>query len=89
MKRLIIDGHEYTAETAVGLIEMIKELHWSAGENATAEEYITLQEETYKKMTGRSMKLPKADTETRAREMFKKIALRGAWEYEEREKIYE
>lgn len=88
MKRVKIDGQEYTAETAVELIEQIKGLHWHAGADATAEDYIALQEETYRKMTGRRMKLPRrwqgADTETRAREMFRKVAECGGWEYEER-----
>ena len=85
MMRLRIDGNEYTAETATGLIGQIKGLHWHAGDATTAEDYIALQEEAYRKVTGRRMKLPKgADTEARAREMFRKCAETGAWEYEER-----
>lgn len=84
MMKLTIEGHEYTAETAVGLIEQIKGLHWHAGEETTAEEYISLQQEAYRKVTGRRMRLPDADTETRAREMFRQTAESGAWIYEER-----
>lgn len=85
MMRLRIEGNEYTAETATGLIEQIKGLNWHAGDTATAEDYIALQEDAYRKVTGRRMKLPKrADTETRAREMFRKCAETGAWIYEER-----
>lgn len=83
MKKVIIDGHEYTAETAVGLIQQIKMLHWHAGEGTSPEEYIALQEESYQKVTGRKMALPDADTETRADRMFQAVAQCGAWIYQE------
>ena len=35
MKRVRINGQEYTAETAVALINEVKGMHWRAGENAT------------------------------------------------------
>lgn len=83
MKKLRIEGNEYTAPTAVELIAQIKGLHWHAGEETTAEDYIALQEEAYRKMTGRRLILPNADTETRANAMFKAIAESGAWSFEE------
>lgn len=83
MKRITIEGHEYAAETAVELIHKIKELHWHAGDGTTAEEYIAMQEEAYRKVTGRKMRLPDADTETRADKMFRLVAETGAWDYEE------
>lgn len=83
MMRLTIGNDVYTAETAVGLIEQVKALHWHAGSAASAEDYISIQEATYRKLTGRRLKLHRRDTETRAREMFRKIAETGAWIFEE------
>lgn len=86
MMRLLMagDGHEYKAETAVGLIDQIKGMHWNAGENATAEDYIKTQEDTYRRILGKEMELPDGDTEDRERAMFQKIAEdTGAWEYNE------
>ena len=80
---VIIDGREYSAETATGLINEIKGMHWQAGADTTPEEYIAMQERTYRKMMRRRMKLPKGDTETRARAMFKTMADTGAWIYKE------
>lgn len=77
--KIIIDGREYHAETAVGLIDQIKDMHWQAGADATAEEYIAVQEKTYKMMTGHEMRLPSGDAETRAKAMFKAVAQTGAW----------
>ena len=42
-----------------------------------------MQERTYRKMMRRRMKLPKGDTETRAKAMFKAVADTGAWIYKE------
>lgn len=83
MMKLTIGHDEYTAKNAVSLIDQIKMQHWHAGPDTTAEEYIALQESVYEKLTGRRMDLPKADTETRAREMLKKCADAGAWIFEE------
>ena len=99
---VIIDGREYSAETATGLINEIKGMHWQAGAetatglineikgmhwqagaDTTPEEYIAMQERTYRKMMRRRMKLPKGDTETRAKAMFKAVADTGAWIYKE------
>lgn len=83
MLELIMDGQEYRAETAVGLVDQIKGLHWQAGENATTEEYIAVQERTYKVVRGRKMRLPRGDTEARARAMFETVAQTGAWIFRE------
>ena len=83
MKRVRINGQEYTAETAVALINEVKGMHWRAGENATAEEYIAVQEDTYQRMTGRRIKLPDTGTEDRAAVMFRRISEIGAWKYED------
>lgn len=83
MMKLTIDGNQYTANTAVEMIERIKELHWHAGAETTPEGYIALQETAYQKTIGRRMILPKADTETRAKAMFRAVAECGAWDYEE------
>lgn len=83
MMRLKIDGHEYTAQSATELIHQIKGLHWHTTEETTAEEYIHLQEQTFRKITGRRMQLGKGDTEARAREMFRQIAGCGNWIFEE------
>lgn len=56
---VIIDGREYSAETATGLINEIKGMHWQAGADTTPEEYIAMQERTYRKMMRRRMKLPR------------------------------
>lgn len=79
--KVTIDGREYRADTAVGLINEIKGMHWQAGDNATPEEYIAVQERTYQKMTRRKLRLPKGDTETRAMAMFEKLGETGAWIY--------
>ena len=52
---VIIDGREYSAETATGLINEIKGMHWQAGADTTPEEYIAMQERTYRKMMRRRM----------------------------------
>lgn len=83
--KLKMDGREYSAQTAVGLIDQIKGLHWQAGEGATPEEYIAVQERTYRKMTGRKMKLPRRDTEARAKAMLEAVAGTGAWIFDGRD----
>lgn len=85
MMTLIMDGQEYRSETAVGLIEQIKGMHWQVGENATPEEYIVAQERTYRKMTGHKLKLPRGSTENRAKAMFETVAGTGAWTFKEGE----
>lgn len=79
--KVTIDGREYRADTAVGLINEIKGMHWQAGDNATPEEYIEVQERMYRKMTRRKLRLPKGDTEARAVAMFEKLDETGAWIY--------
>lgn len=83
--KLKMDGCEYSAQTAVGLIDQIKGLHWQAGDSATPEEYIAVQERTYRKLTGRKMKLPTGDTETRAKAMLEAVAGTGAWIFDGRD----
>jgi len=82
---VIIDERVYHGDTAVALIEEIKELNWGSNPGTDAEGYIALQASTYKTMTGKSLKLPKGDTEARAVAMFKAIAGTGAWEFKEGE----
>ncbi len=75
------DGHEYQASTATQLIEIIKPIRWDAHSLPTAESYISEMERTYKRVTRHRLRLPKGDTETRARAMFKSLAKIGIWEF--------
>lgn len=75
------DGREYRAETAIRLIETIKPIRWNAHLLPTPESYISEMERTYKQITRRRLRLPKGDTETRARAMFKSLAAIGVWEF--------
>ncbi|MDR1687457.1 MAG: hypothetical protein LBS21_02450 [Clostridiales bacterium] len=79
--RIIIDGREYRAKTAIDLINEIKALHWEANEDTSAEGYIAIQAETMQKMWSRKLKLPKGDTEARAIAMFEAIHAMGAWKF--------
>jgi len=79
--RVTIDGRDYFSKTAAGLIDEIKGMHFQAGESATAEDYIAVQERMFRNMTGRTMELPEADTEARAEAMFQAIAQIGAWDF--------
>ena len=81
--KIEMDGSTYTAETATGLIGQLKHQHWQMPEDGTAEDYIAVQGKFYKKVTGRKFNLPDADTETRARAMFREIAKLGAWDFTE------
>lgn len=83
--RVTIEGMEYRAETATGLIDQIKDLHWAAGKDATAEEYLKIQKKSYKAATGRTLHLPWGSTEKKALAMFKAIAKIGGWEFTESE----
>ncbi len=76
-----IDGHEYKASTATQLIEIIKPIRWNAHSLPTTESYISEMERTYKRVTRCRLRLPKGDTETRARAMFKSLAKIGIWEF--------
>ncbi len=75
------DGHEYKASTAIRLIEIIKPIRWNAHSLPTAESYISQTEQTYRRVTRHRLRLPKGDTETRARAMFKSLATIGIWEF--------
>ncbi|MDR2044165.1 MAG: hypothetical protein LBQ15_07320 [Clostridium sp.] len=79
--RVTIDGRTYRGATATALIEEIKEMNWGATKVTDAEGYIAIQEDTYKKFTGKKLKLPKGDTEARAIAMFEAIAAIGAWQF--------
>jgi hypothetical protein len=83
MKKVIIDGREYQAATVAALIEEIKGMNWGANADTDAEGYIAIQEDTYKRMIGKKLKLPKGDTEARAGAMFKAIASIGVWDFKE------
>lgn len=83
--KVTIDGREYYGATAIALIEEIKDMNWGATPETDAEGYITIQEDTYKKMIGRKLKLPKGDTEARAIAMFEAIDAIGAWNFEREE----
>lgn len=78
---LKFDGHEYKASTAIQLIEIIKPIRWNAHLLPTPESYISEMERTYKRITRRRLRLPKGNTETRARAMFKSLAAIGVWEF--------
>ena len=81
--RVIIDGHTYQSQTATGLVEQIKGMHWQAGEDATTEQYIAAQESTYRRLAEKPMQLPEGDTEARALAMFKAVAEFGGWIFKE------
>ena len=80
--KVTIDGKEYQAATAVELIDEIKDMHWHVNSTTDAEGYISIQQDTYKRMIEREMVLPSGDTEARAVAMFEAVAKTGAWEYE-------
>jgi hypothetical protein len=48
--KIIIDGRTYRNATAVGLIDEIKDMNWSANPDTDAESYIAIQAETMKKL---------------------------------------
>ena len=81
--KVIIDGREYEAKTAVALIDEIKDIHFAATKDTDAEGYIAIQQDTHRRMMGRELELPEGDTEARAIAMFKAIAAIGSWEYKE------
>jgi hypothetical protein len=83
--KITIDGRTYQAPTATALIDEIKGMNWAAAQDIDTEGYIAIQQDTYKRITGRKMKLPKADTEARAIAMFEAIAAHGAWKFEKEE----
>ncbi len=83
--RVTIDGTEYRAETATGLIDQIKNLHWAAGKAATTEEYLAVQKKSYKAATGRTLHLGWGSTEKKALAMFKAVAKIGGWDFTESE----
>ena len=82
---LRLDGREYHAQSAAALIEQIKGIRWDADQLPTAESYIEEMARTYKRVTRRTLRLPKADTETRARAMLAALADIGTWDYKEEE----
>jgi len=82
---LRFDGREYTADTAIQLIDIIKPIRWNAHLLPTHESYISEMVRTYKQVTRRRLRLPKGNTETRARAMFKLLAEIGVWEFIEEE----
>jgi hypothetical protein len=83
--QVIIDGRIYKAATAVALIDEIKEMNWAASPDTSAEEYISIQKDTYRRVIDREMELPAGDTEARATAMFEAIDVIGAWKFEKEE----
>jgi len=78
---VIIDGKTYHADTATDLIEKIKPIRWDSDKIPDADAYIKVMVKTYKKMTGKRMRLPRGDTETKAIAMFEILNDLGTWEY--------
>lgn len=79
------DERKFSAESAIELIEIIKPIRWDAELLPTPESYIDEMARTYKFVMHRKLRLPRGSTEHRAREMFKKLAEIGIWEYIEEE----
>ena len=86
--KVTFDGNRIAfADTAV---DLIREMQNNSGftmipPDTDAEGYIAIQQDTYKSMTGRKLKLPKDDTEARATAMFEAIDAVGAWNFEREE----
>lgn len=79
------DGREYSAATAIELIEVIKPIRWDSELLITPESYIDEMARTYEKVTGSKLQIPNGCTEIKARAMFKELAGIGTWEYIEEE----
>ncbi|MDR3349481.1 MAG: hypothetical protein LBO03_07760 [Acidaminococcales bacterium] len=57
-------------------------MNWGVKPDTDAEGYIAIQEDTYKRMIGKKLKLPKGDIEARAIAMFEAISEIGAWHFD-------
>jgi len=79
--RVIIDDREYSATTAVALIDEIKDMNWAVKPDTDAEGYIAIQADTLERMWERKLVLPEGDTEARAIAMFETIDAIGGWEF--------
>ena len=79
--KVIIDDREYSAATAVELIDEIKGMNWAATADTDAEGYIAIQADTLERMWERKLVLPEGNTEARAIAMFEAIDALGGWEF--------
>ena len=83
-------GWQFTADTAVALIDEIKEMDWDIkfyrarnnNEEVDAEKYIEIKSNYKKPWSNRKLEFPDGDTETRAIAMFKQIHDLGGWQFE-------
>ena len=83
--KVIIDGREYSAATAVALIDEIKGLRFDSEQLPDTESYIEKQQEMHMRIAGKKMVLPQCGTEERAVAMFEAIHAIGAWKFEKGE----
>jgi len=85
--RAIIDGKQYFGSTAVGLLEEIRRNDLKNMDRASdIESYIELQKKEYEFKTGKAMRLPNGDTETRAFALLRANSRTGRWRLEQLEK---